>query len=328
MISLNPHSRSHWIDAARGAAILLVVFGHGWRGLYSAGLIGDASLFEAVDRFIYAFHMPLFFFLSGFLLPGARLRSFPSSVLRNVERLIWPLALWNYIFLALVFTAGSGANTPVDASEIFVLPLPPQKHFWFLWALFLIATLVQAIRIWVPEPTRVSWVAFLIGAIGVCLLWDMPDALRPWAQPAVLYLPIYLLGAVMARLDLTWPRSIIYVLGAVAAFIAAGWAAVTLPTTLLSTLTLAAVMSWTFIAVIQRFAGTNAFLVMCGQASMAIFLSHTIFSAFFRIVLLKFDLTNLPLHLILAMIAGVGGPLILRGLARQFGLSRLLGFGT
>lgn len=46
--------RINWIDAARGIAILFVVLGH---------CIG--SLEDSMNRVILAFHMPLFFFLSG-----------------------------------------------------------------------------------------------------------------------------------------------------------------------------------------------------------------------------------------------------------------------
>ncbi|MDB5799946.1 MAG: acyltransferase 3 [Rhodocyclales bacterium] len=45
--------REDWVDVAKGLGILLVVIGHVWNGTPKA--------------FIYMFHMPLFFFLSGYL---------------------------------------------------------------------------------------------------------------------------------------------------------------------------------------------------------------------------------------------------------------------
>ena len=62
--------RENGFDAIKGAAIILVVFGHVWLGLGSAGLIGDAQLFRTVEEAIYLFHMPVFFFVSGlFFMP-------------------------------------------------------------------------------------------------------------------------------------------------------------------------------------------------------------------------------------------------------------------
>jgi fucose 4-O-acetylase-like acetyltransferase len=46
--------RLHWIDALKGFGIILVVFGH-------------YVLPIALDTYIFSFHMPLFFFISGFL---------------------------------------------------------------------------------------------------------------------------------------------------------------------------------------------------------------------------------------------------------------------
>lgn len=47
--------RIEYIDIARGMAMLLVILGHCFTSV-------DATL----NKFILSFHMPLFFFLSGF----------------------------------------------------------------------------------------------------------------------------------------------------------------------------------------------------------------------------------------------------------------------
>ena len=59
------HQRQNWIDIAKGVGIILVVVGHAGRGLQSAGLTDEGWLLPLMDRAIYAFHMPLFFVLSG-----------------------------------------------------------------------------------------------------------------------------------------------------------------------------------------------------------------------------------------------------------------------
>lgn len=46
--------RLHWVDALKGFGIMLVVFAH-------------YKLPIALDTYIFSFHMPLFFFISGFL---------------------------------------------------------------------------------------------------------------------------------------------------------------------------------------------------------------------------------------------------------------------
>ena len=46
-------------DVAKGIGILLIVMGHNYLGYTSWG--------KQVCRFVYAFHVPLFFFISGWL---------------------------------------------------------------------------------------------------------------------------------------------------------------------------------------------------------------------------------------------------------------------
>ena len=48
-------NREHWIDALKGIGIILVVIGH-------------VSLGNNLVKWIYSFHMPLFFALSGYML--------------------------------------------------------------------------------------------------------------------------------------------------------------------------------------------------------------------------------------------------------------------
>jgi uncharacterized membrane protein YcfT len=57
-----------WVDAAKGFGIILVVFGHTLRGLVSSEILKSTPLVRFVDDWIYAFHMPLFFFLSDLFL--------------------------------------------------------------------------------------------------------------------------------------------------------------------------------------------------------------------------------------------------------------------
>lgn len=47
-------NREQWVDLAKGVGIILVIAGH-------------ACCPEIPHAFIYAFHMPLFFFFRGFL---------------------------------------------------------------------------------------------------------------------------------------------------------------------------------------------------------------------------------------------------------------------
>lgn len=69
--------REEWVDIARGIAILLVILGH----------MGVAR------TFIYAFHMPVFFFISGYLY---RKRDGRSLIRYEWKKIILPYLIWGF----------------------------------------------------------------------------------------------------------------------------------------------------------------------------------------------------------------------------------------
>ena len=58
MVARAGAERTQWIDSAKGLGILLIFFGH----VYST--VTPSALYV----YIYAFHVPLFFFISGLTL--------------------------------------------------------------------------------------------------------------------------------------------------------------------------------------------------------------------------------------------------------------------
>ena len=72
-----------WVDYAKFAGIYLVVLGH-------------LPLSEDWVRFIYSFHIPLFFFISGYLHKASE--SSYESLKANVRSLLIPYMLLYFIF--------------------------------------------------------------------------------------------------------------------------------------------------------------------------------------------------------------------------------------
>jgi len=82
--------RQGWIDTLKGIAIFLVVVGH---VNANGGLIKNT---------IYAFHMPLFFFLSGFLLVPGRYAEFAAFIKRRISTRLVPY-LFFYALSTVLF---------------------------------------------------------------------------------------------------------------------------------------------------------------------------------------------------------------------------------
>ena len=300
--------RISWIEQAKGLGILLVVFGHAWRGVEASGLAIPPNIFQAVDNAIYAFHMPLFFFLSGLVFlqsqPFSSLNGFASS---RLVRLLWPLALWTWIFFGIKMLAGDAQNETVSMASFPLLPFPPLAHFWFLWALFLLHITVGFViwalpRRWVPHRVRLLASVATVLTVSGLGTWIY---LGPWVQPALIHLPYFLAGLALSGFaDRIAPRH----LGMLAAVLAVLLIAVATSKTYGAGHALAIVLS---LSIALSSASTwltvncGKWLHRIGSASLAIYVMHTIFSAAAREVLLIAGVADLAIHLVIGTAVGI-----------------------
>lgn len=324
-----PLARQDWPDIAKGLGILLVVFGHAWRGLEAAGILAGGPLFHAVDRAIYAFHIPLFFFLSGWFFPQLLLRCSQKDLIgRQFWHILYPMVIWTYVFLGVKFLAGDAPNVPASLSDMARWPVPGYLHLWFLWALFLLQGIVILLR---PLALR-GLVAFFavmtvlsFGKSGV----DLPDAAL-WVQSAIRFAPWFFLGGIWG-LTGQIPASHRAAIVAVLTFALAEAAAIFHPGSglvprLLITGT-AVVSIFVLIRAAEPLAGGCAeIFALLGRFSMTIYLMHTIFSAATRILLDKgLGIEAVGPHLLFSVLAGIALPLMMHLPAVPSMLRRVLG---
>ena len=309
------------LDVAKGLGIILVVIGHAWRGLDSAGMISNPDLFQLIDRLIYNFHMPLFFLLSGMTFESWALkRPFPEAAISRVTRLLWPLALWSYIFVGARIAAGDAANTQVSGwQNLAFFPLPPRDHFWFLWALFLqhlaVLTLIRAVGRPLGAATWATLATILV--LGSSFI---PVGLNPWTFGALTYGGAFLTGLALGPSGLPVKGAPTVALAAVA-FVALQAASFHLPHILPIRQVLGIFLSLAFLALVRATctAGSGPalrLLAFLGVSSMGIYLAHTIFSAGVRVVLSRLT-QDVSLHMIAGTLAGIIGPLIIYAVIRR-----------
>jgi fucose 4-O-acetylase-like acetyltransferase len=325
--------REVWIDAAKGIGISLVVIGHAWRGIDGAGLLEALpdGLFAAIDRRIYAFHMPLFFMLAGlFAVPAILRLSAGAYVSNRVWRLFYPLVLWTYIFGMTKYLAGDLANKPVSLHEVFLSPVPGRWQFWFLWALFVLQMGLFLLGPALREERRqgpVVW-GLLLSSIAVQAV-PLPHELHYWTSNALKYLPYMALGMVFARLGKACLQA--ERLGPIYLLIFSSMLML-VPTLeksgipylmtagLLSLSMIGGVIWWT-----SHYTALVATLAMIGRHSMIIFLSHTIFSAGMREALIASGVHAASIHMALATGVGVVMPLLLAHASSRITNTRILG---
>ncbi len=122
------NSRIEWIDISRGMGIYLVILGH----LVVSG--------TGLSIWIFSFHMPLFFFLSGYLSKLGK-DSFITSLKKIINRLIVPYFVFVGIgfLISLIIPIWRPNNYRIVLYDIFYNVQPESLHVGQLWFLFCLA---------------------------------------------------------------------------------------------------------------------------------------------------------------------------------------------
>lgn len=127
------------INIMRGMAVLCVVIGHSFNPTETPTILGF------IKSFVYCFHMPAFFFISGFL-EGEKRCSFSEkkqAIVKKTKRLMLPYFFLTMVTAGLKLLFGAFARNPLNYSTLAVDVLigrnNPNGGLWFLYALFIIS---------------------------------------------------------------------------------------------------------------------------------------------------------------------------------------------
>ena len=100
------NKRIDWIDQVKGFGIFLVVYGHN---------------FPITEKYIYSFHMPLFFLIAGIFHPTIQNK---FSIIKRVKSILVPYFLWSFLlFIFWVFLGrfyGESANFNLSVYDNFI----------------------------------------------------------------------------------------------------------------------------------------------------------------------------------------------------------------
>ncbi|CAL4869857.1 hypothetical protein MMA231_04149 (plasmid) [Asticcacaulis sp. MM231] len=343
--------RVTWVDLARGVGILLVVIGHAAGGIIDSPLGAQASGIRYVFLTIYTFHMPLFFILSGLFI-AERLKADPKKFVTNTfTKIARAYFTWAIIQFTVIYMMGSLLNHPATGGylqNLVAIIWAPVSQFWFLYALFF-----MQIAAWMIVP-RTGATGFFALATVVYLAFEtfgVPEAMNypPVGQfctfiisfgigvavgphlsrikvlhntspvlPAlafIAWLGLYYLGYVLAsqKLGADWVlrsqgAEIAYSVNKIM-FYPAGLAGTAM----------------VILACCANIIPLRPVFEYLGKHSMPIFLTHILFIAGTRIVLLKiFGTLDATLLLVIISIVGTVGSLVFFEIMKRLKLTKAL----
>lgn len=202
-------NRITWIDVARGVAMIAIVFGHTVN-------MGPWKVW------VYSFHVPLFFILSGMTFHVEA--SFGRFCIDKAKRLLVPYYCFGFASILVFVVVGNFAasilgrdtvNTSLSLNVIglaygngkngmmdFNLPL------WFLPCMFVVY-LFAFFLIWIEKKSKraggvmaLILLSTLLVSIGITLIDPVP-ALPFSAENALVLLPLFYFGIILRRVN--WP---------------------------------------------------------------------------------------------------------------------------
>ncbi|MGH6781455.1 MAG: acyltransferase family protein [Sphingomonadaceae bacterium] len=320
--------RIAWIDTARGVGIILVVVAHAQRGLIKAGVLPSSPTHMAADATIYAFHMPLFFLLAGLHVAHGIAAGRSAFFKDKLATIAWPYFLWSCLHIITVMIVAD-VNQPLGLADLVATPWHPVAQFWFLYALFLCHLIALALwqQRWALVALAILFVAaqaaFGIRNIALHMMQVFPFFLvgalaGPWLIERIRRIPLSNAAIAMAA---GW-------LVLVMSRFAVGWTADAYPTSSVI-FYLGASAGIIGVMGLSVLLGNGArWLQRMGQASMAIFVMHTFFTAGLRFAVYRAGLPIDPLLLLVASsLLGIVGPWLIYEYAGPRKLTVRLGLG-
>ncbi len=155
--------RISWIDIARGIGIILVIYGHGLNA-------------ESVRHLIYAFHMPLFFFLSGIVYHHRTYPRFTAFIQKSIKSILLPYLLFTSLSYLIWMVNRDPHLVSLDQFKHHALQMLYANGnngglffnvvLWFLPCLFITKITFAFITQKISNPRWIAAILFLFSLVG------------------------------------------------------------------------------------------------------------------------------------------------------------------
>lgn len=188
------------INVARGIAVLFVLLGHSFPDAQTGFTYKGCNW---VFDFCYAFHMGLFFILSGFV-SSAKLYEnnykIKDELIKKTKRLLVPYAVYSILTLALKMIFQEYANNKFGLKDIWTIILGknPNGGLWYLWNLFMISLIMLVVcKIIGNLNDTIKSIAIIVS--GLCFYVCAELFCFTYVDRLFQYIIFYNIGIVLAR---------------------------------------------------------------------------------------------------------------------------------
>lgn len=194
-------NRNCALDIAKAICIILMVIGH-------------SGCPDYLHRFIYMFHMPCFFFISGYLLNDKYLTNLKTGLWKKIKGSYYPFIKWSMIFLLLhnVFAYLHIYDASYSLKEIAIkfvriLTMTGSEQllggFWFLISLCWASIATIIFFHFMQKINNLSYINIFFGGNSTTLWNHLPIKLpAQFGEQTLLATAFYMSGYIYRKIDL------------------------------------------------------------------------------------------------------------------------------
>ena len=305
-----------WVDNAKGLGIVLVVFGHVWRGVFAKGLLKSNDTFLFVDDIIYSFHMPLFFLISGFFINKSLSKYGRKELIINkVKTVMYPYFVWSVIQILINILLSKYTNNSSDLWSILKIIYEPIAPFWYLYSIFLMYILsVMLINVDMKLKLFLGTILYFLPSTNIVIVDNLFNFYIYFVLGSFFFKKINDFNKPVLSLFFSIPLFLIFFYCYTTIFKINDIRFYLIP----------ALIGGIIVFSSSKILRQSRIFKYLGNESLIIFLLHIFFTAGTRIFLYSFlGISSVTLHVFLGVIIGILGPLFFNFLYKRYNLRGL-----
>lgn len=330
------HERIVFIDILKSTACLCVLVGHVINGMIKDGM-DVSTVLRTVNSYVYLFHVPCFFFASGYLYankPPKTWERYLRFVSKKLVALGLPYFVCSIAYIVFSSVMSSDMHTAYSFDALMGLWVSPVAQYWYLYALFEMFVIVPALELVCGRIDR-KWILLLSVVCALAVRADSACITYVTMYTCFFYMGAYCNQAGVIQKEFFAQKSAVHLLLAGCALSIAVYAAyqmiaaytdftaeVNYAVRGITRILLVITIVWIAYAMSQMHNAVSRFLIWLSQYSLYIYLFHTWFTGTLRVLLRKAGFTNSWLQAVCGITAGLAGSLAAAVIIRKVSFFR------
>lgn len=304
--------RIEWIDAAKGFTMLLVILGHCFDGYISAGIFPDDFYWlQEGHSFIYSFHMPLFFIMSGFLFYYTYSNYSISKLKYKIFDILILYFMFSVVQISIQILMVGKINRHLNMSDIFYLPIYTVPPYWYLYvlaALYLISNVFFS---------KIS-IGKILVTFTICLFSTLFIHIDEFSLSNIAYyLFFFVFGGALVTFDVDlkkWEKSLLFILIGYLLLVNLNLNNYVYRPLIAFLLSIFVIICFANYSVLN----TNKLFVVCEKYCLPIYLVHAYLTAGTRVIFQHLHIENIWIYIVAGMSLGVIIPIVVYKICMRF----------